>query len=386
MEPFDFDTEYDRRIPGDIKYAPAEGLRDVIPMWIADMDFKAPAPVREALSRAVEHGIFGYTETDEEYDTAVSSWYSVHMGWDFDTDSILKMPGVMFAIAAAIRAFTQPGDGVLICQPVYYPFAGIVKENGRSLEISELLLSNGRYEFCWDDMERKLSRSETKLLLLCSPHNPVGRVWTREELSKLGELCLKHGVKIVSDEIHSDFVYPGSRHIPIASISEELSDICVTCTSPTKTFNLPGLQDANIIIANPEMRRLVKKAGLATGYSLINTMAAAATKAAYQKGEEWLGALLAYLQVNIGLVEDFCGGTGGKISLVRPEGTYLLWLDCRGWGLKDAELYDLFLHKAGVRLHSGPVFGAGGEGFMRMNIACPKSVLIRALEKIGTLI
>ena len=157
MELFDFDTEYDRRVPGDIKYAPAEGLRDVIPMWIADMDFKAPAPVREALSRAVEHGIFGYTETDEEYDTAVSSWYSVHMGWDFDTDSILKMPGVMFAIAAAIRAFTQPGDGVLICQPVYYPFAGIVKENGRSLEISELLLSNGRYEFCWDDMERKLS-------------------------------------------------------------------------------------------------------------------------------------------------------------------------------------------------------------------------------------
>ena len=214
----------------------------------------------------------------------------------------------------------------------------------------------------------------------------MGRVWTREELSKLGELCLKHGVKIVSDEIHSDFVYPGSRHIPIASISEELSDICVTCTSPTKTFNLPGLQDANIIIANPEMRRLVKKAGLATGYSLINTMAAAATKAAYQKGEEWLGALLAYLQVNIGLVEDFCGGTGGKISLVRPEGTYLLWLDCRGWGLKDAELYDLFLHKAGVRLHSGPVFGAGGEGFMRMNIACPKSVVLRALERIGTLI
>lgn len=386
MSHYDFDTVYDRRTPGDIKYSPVDGVDDVIPMWIADMDFKAPPSVLEALSRAVERGIFGYTGTDEEYDRAVVSWYKTRMGWDFSPSHIIKMPGVMFAVASAIRALTQPGDSVLICQPVYYPFAMTVNANDRRLVVSELRYTDGRYQIDFDDFEDKIVKNRVKMFLLCSPHNPVGRVWSGEELLKLGRICVKHDVFIVSDEIHSDFVYPGSRHIPIASLSDEFAERCVTCTAPTKTFNLAGLQASNIVISNDAVRKSVQSAGLASGYNDLNTMAIAAAGAAYRGGADWLDALLKYLQKNIALVDDFCKGTGGKISLVRPEGTYLLWLDCRALGCPDSELEKLFLRSARVRLHKGALFGAGGSGFMRMNIACPAGVLSKALDRIGQVI
>lgn len=381
MSSYDFDTVYDRRVPGDIKYEAIDGKTDVIPMWIADMDFKCLPAVTEALSGAAEYGIFGYAVADERYDQAVASWYKKRMDWEIDPAEILKMPGVMFAIAAAIRALTEPQDSVLICQPVYYPFATIVKANDRRLVVSELTLKNGHYEIDFDEFEKRITQNRVKLFLLCSPHNPVGRVWTKEELLEIGRICLKHDVIIVSDEIHSDFVYPGYRHIPIASLSDALAERCITCTSPTKTFNLAGLQAANIVIPNDKLRRKVYKAGLATGYSRPNTMAVEATKAAYLGGEEWLDALRSYLWENISLVETFCKESGGKISLIRPEGTYLLWLDCRSLGLTSDELEQLFLRKAKVRLHNGAIFGAGGSGFMRMNVACPRSVLKEALER-----
>lgn len=381
MSSYDFDTVYDRRVPGDIKYEAIDGKTDVIPMWIADMDFKCLPAVTEALSGAAEYGIFGYAVADERYDQAVASWYKKRMDWEIDPAEILKMPGVMFAIAAAIRALTEPQDSVLICQPVYYPFATIVKANDRRLVVSELTLKNGHYEIDFDDFEKRITQNRVKLFLLCSPHNPVGRVWTKEELLEIGRICLKHDVIIVSDEIHSDFVYPGYRHIPIASLSDALAERCITCTSPTKTFNLAGLQAANIVIPNDKLRRKVYKAGLATGYSRPNTMAVEATKAAYLGGEEWLDALRSYLWENISLVDTFCKESGGKISLIRPEGTYLLWLDCRSLGLTSDELEQLFLRKAKVRLHNGAIFGAGGSGFMRMNVACPRSVLKEALER-----
>ena len=382
----DFDTVCDRRIPGDIKYSPIEGVPDVLPMWIADMDFRVPPAVSEALSQTVSHGIFGYTDTDEEYDRAVVSWYKNRMNWETAPSAILKMPGVMFAVAASIRALTEPGDSVLICQPVYHPFAKIVTANDRRLAVSELRFADGRYEIDFGDFEDRIVQEKVKLFLLCSPHNPVGHVWSVEELMEIGRICLKHSVLIVSDEIHSDIIYPGWRHTPIASLSDELAGRCVTCTSPTKTFNLAGLQAANIIIPNEALRRKVRRAGLAAGYSSLNSMAIAATKAAYLGGAEWLAALLEYLQGNISLVKRFCAETGGKISLSAPEGTYLLWLDCRGLGRTDNELEELFLYRAGVRLNRGTMFGRGVSGFMRMNIACPGSVLAKALERIERVI
>lgn len=381
---FDFDTIYDRRIPSDIKYTPVKGAEGAIPMWIADMDFKCPLAVREALNRAAERGIFGYTDTDDAYDSAVVSWYSRRMGWKINPAHILKMPCVMFAIASAIRALTEKGDGVMICQPVYHPFASVVTANERRLVVSELRLRDGKYYIDFEDFENKLMRENVRLFLLCSPHNPVGRVWTREELLEIGRRCLKHGVFIVSDEIHSDFIYPGSLHTPIASLSEELAECCVTCTSPTKTFNLAGLQAANIVISNPAIREKIRRTGLATGYSNVNSMAIAATKAAYLGGEDWFDALLCYLAENVALAETVGGKTDGKIRLIKPDGTYLLWLDCRRTGASNAELYKLFLNRAGVRIHKGTIFGAGGSGFMRMNVACPKSVLLEALDRIET--
>ncbi len=386
MEIFDishFDIVHDRRIDGDIKYRPVPGIDDVIPMWIADMDFEVPPAVKEALHAAVQHGIFGYTETDSEYDTVIVEWYKRRMNWEIRPEWIFKTFSVMFSIAAAISALTEPDDGVLICQPVYHPFAKIIPANNRKLVVSWLRLHDGRYEIDFDDFEKKIKSENVKAFLLCSPHNPVGRVWTEEELSEIGRICVKHHVYIISDEIHSDFIYTGHNHIPIAALSEEIAEVTITCTAPTKTFNLAGIQTANVIISNPLLRKKVQKESYATGYGEPNLMAVVATKAAYKYGGPWLDALLVYLQENVRILQDFCLSTEGKISLIEPDGTYLMWLDCRGLGLSDPELKTFFKEKSRVWLHSGTIFGAGGSGFTRMNIACPKSVLETALSRIG---
>lgn len=385
MSPFDitlFDTVHDRHVDGDIKYRPVPGIDDVIPMWIADMDFEVPPEVKDALQASVEHGIFGYTETDKEYDTVITEWYRRRMNWEINPEWILKTYSVMFSIATAISALTEPNDGVLICQPVYHPFAKIIPANDRRLVVSELRLCDGRYEIDFADFEEIIQSENVKAFLLCSPHNPIGRVWTKEELSEIGRICIKHDVYIISDEIHADFVYSGHNHIPIAALSEEIAERTVTCTAPTKTFNLAGIQTANVIISNPQLRKKVQKACYATGYQEPNLMAVAATKAAYKYGEPWLDALLIYLQDNIRTLRNFCLSTDGKISLIEPDGTYLMWLDCRNLRLSDPELKTFFMERARVWLHSGTTFGAGGSGFARMNIACPKSVLETALARI----
>ncbi len=380
-----FDTVYNRRGTGSIKYdaAPKGYSSDnLLPMWIADMDFKSPPAVETALASVVQHGIFGYTDSNAAYDSALIQWYHHRMHWIIQSEWNLQVPGVMFGISAAIRALTAPGDAILICQPVYYPFTNIIRENGRNSIVSELHLENGRYIIDFNDLEHKIVTRAVKLFLLCSPHNPVGRVWTREELTELGRICCKHGVLIISDEIHSDFVYPGSQHIPIASLSEELANQTITCTSPTKTFNLAGLQAANLLIPNASIREAVYKACRATGYSHLNCMAIAATRAAYQHGAPWLDALLLYLQENIALLQQKFSDPDGNIALIAPEGTYLLWLDCRNLGLSDSQLAQFFLEKAGLWLHNGSTFGAGGSGFMRMNIACPKLTLLTAIQRL----
>lgn len=382
MQSFDFDAVHSRIGTGSIKYEQntKTSTQGIIPMWIADMDFKIPPAVENALISSADHGIFGYTMTDTEYDDLITAWYKKRMSWQIRPGWILKAPGVMFAIAASIQALTNPGDAVLICQPVYYPFAKIVSANNRKLIVSELKLNNGKYEIDFADLEEKIATNSVKIFLLCSPHNPVGRVWSKDELILIGQICTKHDVIIISDEIHSDFIFDG-QHTPIASLSEEIADRTITCTSPTKAFNLAGLQAANIIISNERLLRKVRKASLATGYSNLNTMAIAATKAAYRDGEEWLDELLSYLKGNYDVLKD-AFPENGEISLIHPEGTYLAWLDCRKLGLTDSELDDFFINKAGVQLHLGSIFGTGGNGFVRMNIACPRSILFEAVTRI----
>lgn len=374
-----FDPIYDRTDTGAIKY---NNLTEkTIPMWIADMDFKSPPAVTDALTKVAQHGIYGYGDTDDEYDSLIVNWYDRRIGWKIKKEEILKIPGVMFGVAAAIRAVTEPNDAVLICQPVYYPFAKIIPDNHRRTVVSELDLKSGRYEIDFEDFENKIKQEKVKAFLLCSPHNPVGRVWSRTELAEIARICLKNGVYIISDEIHSDFIYPGYKHIPIASLSDEIADRTITCLSPTKTFNLAGLQAANMVVPNKNLRVRIKKECAATGYSHLNIMAVAAAKAAYQHGEEWLDGLLQYLRQNIAFLSA-AFPEDEPVSTLNPEGTYLAWLDCRKLKMSPSELDNLFLGKAGVWLHNGHIFGAGGNGFMRMNIACPSSVLEEAIERI----
>ncbi|MBR2743351.1 MAG: pyridoxal phosphate-dependent aminotransferase [Clostridia bacterium] len=381
-----FDEVHDRTGTGAIKYDVTPGgvsYPDMLPLWVADMDFKAPPAVTDALVSCARHGIFGYTDLGEEYGRAVTDWFYRRMGLRADPSWIVKAPGVVFSMCMAIRALCAPGDAVLICQPVYHPFAKIIPANGRRLAVTELVMKNGRYEIDFGDFEDKIKRNNVKLFLLCSPHNPVSRVWTRAELEKMAEICRRHGVLVVSDEIHSDFVYEGHTHIPFASLSSEVSDMTVTCTAPSKTFNLAGLQAANMLIENKTLRERVRRECLSAGYGGHNVAAACASLAAYKHGEQWLEVLLSYLSDNVGLLSEALDATNGKVTLIRPEGTYLMWLDCRALSMTDEELDAFFLKSAGLYLNSGYIFGRGGSGFMRMNIACPKETLDAALGRLS---
>ena len=375
---YDFDAIHNRRTAGDIKYCCPS---DVIPMWVADMDFKVPNEISDALIKEAMHGIFGYKEPDEEYMSLVTQWYKLRFDWEIRPEHIITSPGVMFSIGASINALTEIGDSILICQPVYYPFSKIVTANKRKLVISELTETNGRYQFNFDDIETKIKKHSVKMFLLCSPHNPVGRVWTKDELKKIGNICLANNVTIVSDEIHSDFIYQRNTHTPLASISDELAKITVTCTAPSKTFNLAGLQASNTVVFDPVIRRKIEKSIAASGYFEINTMASVSTKAAYQYGGEWLDGLLSYLEESRQILQK-AFPTDFPISLIQPEGTYLAWLDCRKTELTSTKLYDIFLNKARVWLHKGDTFGKSGNGFMRLNFACPHSVLCEAIDRI----
>ncbi len=383
MTPFDFDTIYDRRIAGDIKYSPVSGLPDLIPMWIADMDFKAPPCVEAAVRQVAARGIYGYQDVDGDYLRLVRSWYARRFDWQIEDDWILPSAGVMYSVACAIRALTAEGDGVLIFEPVYYPFAAVIRENRRKLLISELQNTDGRYTIDFNDVEQKLRTGGVKALLFCSPHNPVGRVWARTELDLLAKLCLRYDVSVISDEIHSDLVYAPHRHIPFASLSAEIAARTVTCVAPTKTFNLASVEGSEVVISDPGLREAVQREMAANCRAGLNAFAIAATKAVYRDGEPWFDALLAYLDESRRILS---GAFGDLIRVRPPEGTYLAWLDCRGLGLSDKALEQLLLHRARVRLHKGGTFGAGGTGFVRMNFACPHSVLLEAVDRIRTAI
>ncbi len=355
---------------------------DVLPLWVADMDFPTSGFVTDAIIRRTEHGIFGYTETGADYFQALDQWMQTHHGWELQPEWLIKTPGVVFALAAAVRAYTAPGEAVLIQQPVYYPFSEVIRDNGRVVVSNDLVLKDGRYQMDLSDLEQKILEHHIRLLLLCSPHNPVGRVWTAEELYALGAICRRHGVVVVSDEIHQDFVYAPHRHTVYATLGPDFAQQCVICTSPGKTFNLAGLQVSNILIPNPALRRQFKKQVDAAGYSQMNTLGLTACRAAYAHGEEWYQAMLSYLQGNLDLVRSYLATELPEITLIDPEGTYLLWLDFRKLSMTESRREQLLLKEAKLWLDSGAMFGPIGEGFERINIACPKALLQQALHRL----
>ncbi|MCM1273675.1 MAG: pyridoxal phosphate-dependent aminotransferase [Clostridium sp.] len=381
-----FDEVINRKNTDSIKYdfAVKRGKpADVLPLWVADMDFKTSSLVLDEIQKRVAHGIFGYTETGEAYFNAVAGWLREHHGLNIEQSWLVKTPGVVYALAMAVRSYTSENDTVLIQQPVYYPFTEVITDNHRRVISNDLVLwEDGKYHIDFEDFENKIVEHHVKLFLLCSPHNPVGRVWTYEELKQIAEICLKHNVLIVSDEIHGDFTFDGFRHTPLLNVDSRLKDIVITCTSPAKTFNLAGLQISNIIIPNSKLRREFRKEIAASGYSQLNTIGIVACEAAYKYGEEWYRELKKYLQDNLAFVRNYIVQNLPQIKLIEPEGTYLIWLDFRGLHLSEQDLENLIVNKAKLWLDSGAIFGKAGEGFERINIATSRSVLREALDRI----
>lgn len=349
-----------------------------IPMWIADMDFKSPQPVIEAIIKRANHGIFGYGTITDEFLQSVVDWQKRRNNWIIEKDLILFTPGIIPALNYILQTFCVPGDKVVIQSPVYYPFQDIVKSNGCHVENNPLHFDGSRYMIDFEHFDSITNHPRVKVLILCNPHNPVGRVWTREELIRLGEICIKNGVLVVSDEIHSDLIYRNHKHIPFASISEEFAQNSIVCTAPTKTFNMAGLQVSNIIIKNKKLRDELGSKLFSMGIN-PNSFACISQVAAYTQGEEWLEQLLDYLENNIKFIENFLKTNLPKVKFIKPEGTYLGWLDFSEVIQDQYLLREIMVRKAKVALDDGFVFGKGGENFQRINFACPKKTLERVL-------
>lgn len=377
---YDFDRINERRGTGSYKWDSAAG-RDVLPLWVADMDFRTAPPIVDALRRRVDQGIFGYTLVGDGYYSAVTDWFAQRHGWSIDRDWIIYTSGVVPAISAVIKALTRPGDAVLILTPVYNCFFSSIRNNGCATVESELLYDGRTYKIDFDDLERKTADPRVKLLLFCNPHNPAGRVWTREELTRVGEICLRNGVMVVSDEIHCELVFPGHRYTPFASISEEFLANSVTCISPSKAFNIAGLQIANIVCADAGRRRRINRAINDNEVCDVNPFGVVATEAAYREGAGWLEALLEYLYGNYNYMKDYCREHLSEFPLAELEGTYLVWMDCRSLGVDSEALEERLVGEADLWLNAGTMYGRAGQGFMRWNIACPRSVLAEALRR-----
>lgn len=396
MTTFDFDAEIDRSGTHAIKWEVVKrGDRFVpvdrhtneprlLPMWVADMDFRCPPAVVEALTARAQHGIYGYTWPDDSYRQAIVDWLARRQGWIIERDWILSTPGVVPALNLLVQTFVQPGQRVIVQPPVYYPFYTAVTNNQAELVRNPLRCEAGRYEIDFDGLAELVRQPDVVMLILCSPHNPVGRVWTADELRRLGELCTANDVLVVADEIHGDLIYPGQRFTPYGTLAPALAENAVICTAPSKTFNLAGLATSNIIIPNAALRARFERTLMRAGLHGGNTFGITALEAAYAHGDAWLDALLTYIAENYRYLRDFLAEHLPQIKVIEPQGTYLVWLDCRGLGLEQAALEQLMLDEARVFLDEGYIFGDEGAGFERINIACPRALLAEALARIKT--
>lgn len=391
---YNFDVVCDRTNTGCAKWDALRavfGRDDVIPMWVADMDFPAARPVVEALRKRAEHEFYGYTHTGTKLLKAITDRMQRKFHWTVQPEWIVLTPGVIPALSAAVRAFTHPGDEVILQQPVYYPFFPVVTSSGCQIGNNGLQLIGERYEMDYEDLERRFQtrmgmhavHSRARAIILCNPHNPVGRLWTRQELTRVGEIAIRNGAVVISDEIHCEILYRGYRHTPFAAISEEFAQNCVVCMAPSKTFNLAGLHASSIIIPNKRLRDVFvdQMSAMVPG---PNVFGLTAMEAAYRHGDEWLEQFLVYLEGNLQITAQYFARRIPRIKIIKPQGTYLIWLDCRELGMDDAALRSFMREKARIGLDDGFLFGAAGSGFQRMNIACPRAILNEALVRMET--
>lgn len=380
---YHFDRIVERRGTSSLKWDNRKALfgrEDVLPLFVADMDFQSPPEVTEALVERAKLGVYGYTIRSEGYYEAVTSWMKRRHGLEVEREWLLSSPGVVPAIAAAIHAFTEPGDGVILQSPVYYPFFDVIRSNGRTVVDNPLRLEDGVFRIDFELLERQAR--EAKLLLLCSPHNPGGRVWTEDELRRIGDICLKHGVIVVSDEIHHDLIYPPHKHVPFAALGPEYAEHSITCVAPSKTFNVAGLQQALTIVPGEKLRRTyTRTARHGLSLHMDGYFGMTAVEACYRHGEPWLEELLVYLRENRDALIAFMEERVPELRVMKPEATYLAWVDCRAVSDEPAELKRLMFEEAGVAFSEGSVFGRQGAGWLRINFGCPRSLLMEALER-----
>ena len=383
MGKYDFDEIINRKNTNSLKYdyAIRRGKpADILPLWVADMDFKTAPEIIEALKEKSEHGIFGYSEPLDSYFEALNNWIIKHYHWNPKSNKFVLVPSIVYGICNIIRALTKEGDSIIINQPVYYPFSESIIDNKRNLVVSNLIYADGKYYIDYEDFENKIVDNNVKLYILCNPHNPVGRVWTRDELIKINEIVKRHNVIVISDEIHADFIYPGYEFNSYATI-DDLSNVII-CTAPSKTFNLAGLHTGNLYVENDSLRRRIRHEIAASGYSQSNIMGIISCEAAYRYGEDWYQELLKYLNENLKYSKEFINNNLPGVKLIEPEGTYLIWLDFNGLNIEDNKLNDIIVNKAKLWLDAGNIFGKAGLGFERINIACPRKILEEAFNRL----
>lgn len=383
---FNFDERLDRRNTRSFKWDQSQklfGREDVLPLWVADMDFASPPAVKEALLRRASIGIYGYTLPDGEYRTAIINWFARRHGWRLEPDWLIDSPGIVTSLSMAVDLFSEPGSPVILQTPVYYPFYDVIRMNGRQVAENPLIKQNGKYAMDFDHLE-SLMKKGARLMLLCNPHNPGGRAWSRGELAQLAELCDRYGVRVASDEIHCDLLLPGNRHTPFATVSEAAANLSLTCLAATKTFNLPGLQTSFVVASNREIKRAFDQRIKTLGLHMTHFFAHDAVKAAYVEGGEWLDQLLAYLAGNLEAALGVLADRLPEAEPMVPEATYLLWTDVSALGLDAAGLKRLMYEKAGVAFNEGSVYGKEGAGHLRINLACPRSLLLEALDRFCT--
>lgn len=383
---YDFDEIINRHDTLSLKWDLEKHDGDILPMWVADMDFRTAKPIREAIAKRAEEGIFGYSIFSDDVLDAVIGWFRKRHNWEINREWLTYSQGIVPALHAFSKIFVKPGEKILMLSPVYYPFTKAAERNGIETVCSDLIYKNGKYEINFDDFRKKAEDPAVKMCFFCTPHNPGGRIWTREELTKVGRICTDNGVLIIADEIHCDIVYPGNTHVSFGTLDEDIVDNSIICTSPTKTFNLAGLQISNLVIKNPNLKEKYENYILSTGFDIDTNEASLfgiiAVKAAYEGGEEWLDQLIQYLNGNLDFLVKYVTENIPGIRLMIPQATYLVWMDMTSYGIECHKLHERLKNEGGIWLDEGYIFGRTGEGFERINIACPRSVLANGLERI----